>query len=90
MYNGHVIWFVMIKENVYMVIWRVDMIALVLAPSHGNNVAIFYFTHRQAAHCKCRNNNNNEEESIISKVFLKEMTNVKGQKIVLIEGNKLA
>ena len=78
------------KENVYMVIWRVDMIALVLAPSHGNNVAIFYFTHRQAAHCKCRNNNNNEEESIISKVFLKEMTNVKGQKIVLIEGNKLA
>ena len=60
-----------------MVIWRVDMIALVLAPSHGNNVAIFYFTHRQAAHCKCRNNNNNEEESIILKVFLKEMTNAK-------------
>ena len=79
-----------VEENVYMVIWRVDMIALVLAPSHCNNVAIFYFTHRLAAHCKCRNNNNNEEESIVLKVFLKEMTNVKGQKIVPIEGNKLA
>ena len=35
-------------EKVYIVIWRVDLITLVLAPSHGNNMTIsFFFTQQQ-------------------------------------------
>ena len=69
------------NRQILTVIWRADMIALVLAPSHSNNMTISLCSY---SHCK--RNNNHEEESIVLK-FLKEMTNVKGQEVFPIQQN---